>query len=44
MAPGNPGEHVIVPKNHIMPASEWLSCRKHGLSNSDIAAMLGISS
>lgn len=43
MDTGNPGEHVIVVKKHTIPASEWLSWRKRGLSSSDIAAMLGIS-
>lgn len=43
MDTGNHREHVIVVKSRPISGSEWLSWRKRGLSNADIASMLGIS-
>lgn len=37
------GEHTVTVKNRTITASEWLSWRKQGLSNTDIAAMLSVS-
>ncbi|WP_165859226.1 hypothetical protein [Desulfofundulus salinus] len=37
------GGYTVIVKNRTITASEWLSWRKQGLSNTEIAAILGVS-